>query len=99
MLAKRLDEIYILIYTSWQKEVQVMMTAKLFENGRSQAVRLPKECRFNGDEVSINKLGDIVILMPKDHKWAGLLSSLELFSDDFMREGREQPVVQEREAL
>ena len=76
-----------------------MMTAKLFENGRSQAVRLPKECRFNGDEVSINKLGDIVILMPKDHKWAGLLSSLELFSDDFMREGREQPVVQGREAL
>lgn len=32
-----------------------MMTAKLFENGRSQAVRLPKECRFNGDEVTINK--------------------------------------------
>ena len=32
-----------------------MMTAKLFENGRSQAVRLPKECRFNGDEVAISK--------------------------------------------
>ena len=37
-----------------------MMTAKLFENGRSQAVRLPKECRFNGDEVAINKIGDMV---------------------------------------
>ena len=49
-----------------------MMTAKLFENGRSQAVRLPKEYRFN---------------------------SLELFSDDFMSDGREQPAVQEREAL
>ena len=33
-----------------------MMTAKLFENGRSQAVRLPKEYRFNGDEVAINKV-------------------------------------------
>lgn len=76
-----------------------MMTAKLFENGRSQAVRLPKECRFNGDEVAINKIGDIVILMPKENKWSGFLNSLELFSDDFMNDGREQPVAQEREAL
>ena len=72
-----------------------MMTAKLFENGRSQAVRLPKEYRFNGDEVAIN----IVILMPKENKWSAFLNSLELFSDDFMSDGREQPAVQEREAL
>ena len=58
-----------------------MMTAKLFENGRSQAVRLPKEYRFNGDEVAINKVGDIVILMPKENKWSAFLNSLELFSD------------------
>ena len=77
-----------------------MMTAKLFENGRSQAVRLPKEYRFEGDEVSINKVGDIVILMPKKNKWSGLLNSLELFSDDFMADGREQPLdSQEREQL
>ena len=76
-----------------------MMTAKLFENGRSQAVRLPKEYRFNGDEVAINKVGDIVILMPKENKWSAFLNSLELFSDDFMSDGREQPEVQEREAL
>ena len=57
-----------------------MMTAKLFENGRSQAVRLPKEYRFNGDEVAINKVGDIVILMPKENKWSAFLNSLELFS-------------------
>ena len=76
-----------------------MMTAKLFENGRSQAVRLPKEYRFNGDEVAINKVGDIVILMPKENKWSAFLNSLEPFSDDFMSDGREQPVVQEREAL
>ncbi len=36
-----------------------MMTAKLFENGRSQAVRLPKEYRFSGNEVAANKIGDI----------------------------------------
>ena len=76
-----------------------MMTAKLFENGRSQAVRLPKEYRFNGDEVAINKVGDIVILMPKENKWSAFLNSLELFSDDLMSDGREQPTVQEREAL
>ena len=70
-----------------------MMTAKLFENGRSQAVRL------NGDEVAVNKIGDIVILTPKENKWSGFLKSLELFSDDFMSDGREQPAVQEREAL
>ena len=76
-----------------------MMTAKLFENGWSQAVRLPKEYRFNGDEVAINKVGDIVILMPKENKWSAFLNRLELFSDDFMSDGREQPAVQEREAL
>ncbi len=76
-----------------------MMTAKIFENGRSQAVRLPKECRFSGEEVAVNKIGDVVILMPKDNKWAGFLSSLNLFSDDFMCDGREQSSEQEREPL
>ena len=76
-----------------------MMTAKLFENGRSQAARLPKEYRFSGEEVAINKVGDIVFLMPKDNKWAGFLDSFSLFSDDFMEDGREEPQVQEREVL
>lgn len=76
-----------------------MMTAKLFENGRSQAVRLPKECRFPGDEVMINKVGDIVVLIPKENKWAGFLNSLEFFSDDFMDDGRQQPAMQEHESL
>ena len=76
-----------------------MMTAKLLENGRSQAVRLPKECRFSGDEVAINKVGDIVILMPKENPWVGFLNSMSLFSDDFMSKGREQHGEQERESL
>lgn len=76
-----------------------MMTAKLFGNGGSQAVRLPKECRFEGDEVAVNKIGDIVILMPKENKWSGFLSSFDLFSEDFMQDGREQPAGQERELL
>ena len=43
--------------------------AKLFMNGRSQAVRLPAECRFDADEVMIQKLGDIVIISPKTNCW------------------------------
>lgn len=76
-----------------------MMTAKVFENGRSQAVRLPKEYRFHDEEVAINKIGDVVILMPKEHKWSGFLNSLNLFSEDFMNDGREKSAEQEREAL
>ena len=76
-----------------------MMTAKLFENGRSQAVRLPKEFRFEGDDVAINKVGDVVLLFPKEKQWAGFISSFELFTDDFMEGGREQGKAQEREVI
>ena len=76
-----------------------MTTAKIFENGRSQAVRLPKEYRFSGDEVIVNKIGDIVLLMPKDNQWAGFLGSLNLFTSDFMQAGREDQMPQERESL
>ena len=76
-----------------------MTTAKIFENGRSQAVRLPKEYRFSGDEVLVNKIGDIVLLMPKNNQWAGLLSSLNLFTSDFMQNGRAEEISQERESL
>jgi Virulence-associated protein and related proteins len=46
-----------------------MNTAKIFTNGRSQAIRLPKEYRFEDDEVYINKIDDIVVIMPKNKKW------------------------------
>ncbi len=76
-----------------------MMTAKVFENGRSQAVRLPKECRFSSDEVMVNKIGDIVILVPKSNQWTSFVSAIDMFSDDFMADGRAADVVQEREEL
>ena len=75
-----------------------MMTAKVFENGRSQAVRLPKEYRFDESEVAISKVGDIVLLMPKDKSWNGLLASLDMFTEDFMAD-RDPLVNEEREAL
>lgn len=75
-----------------------MKTAQLFTNGRSQAVRLPKECRFEGTEVYIKKHEGLVILFSKDDPWAPLLKSLDEFSEDFMGK-REQPVRQERDGL
>ena len=76
-----------------------MMTAKVFENGRSQAVRLPKECRFNTDEVAVNRIGDIVLLMPKTNKWSSFMQAVDMFSDDFMETGRSSDTTQERDTL
>lgn len=76
-----------------------MMTAKVFENGRSQAVRLPKECRFNTDEVAVNRIGDIVLLMPKTNKWSSFMQAIDMFSDDFMKDGRDDRLEQERDEL
>ena len=76
-----------------------MMTAKVFENGRSQAVRLPKECRFNTDEVAVNKIGDIILLMPKTNKWSSFMQAIDMFSEDFMNEERTAGKEQEREEL
>ena len=76
-----------------------METAKIFENGRSQAVRLPKRFRFSGNEVFIQKIGNVVILTPKEKAWETFLEGLEGFTDDFFQDGREQGTPQERESL
>lgn len=75
-----------------------METAKIFMNGRSQAVRLPKAYRFDGDEVYIKKVGDMVILMPYHAPWDLLVDSLDMFSEEFM-EDRNQPQIEEREDM
>lgn len=73
-----------------------METAKLFQNGKSQAVRLPKEFRFGSDRVYIKRVGNAVVLLPYKTPWETLLDSLSLFSADFMNE-RDQPPAQNRE--
>ena len=66
-----------------------MTTAKIFPNGQSQAVRIPKEFRFEGqNEVFIAKEGDAIILFPKKSKFNILFDALDNFSDDFFREER-----------
>ncbi len=74
-----------------------MKTAKLFRNGESQAVRLPKEFRFDGQEVFIKRVGDAVVLLPKSRSWASLVESLDKFPADFMSE-RDQPATAEERA-
>jgi len=78
----------------------MLATAKLFQNGQSQAVRLPKEFRFeNLKEVFIKKINGMVILIPKSDAtvWDSMFDNLDDFSDDFMQ-SRTEP-KQEREDL
>lgn len=75
-----------------------MRTAKIFQNGQSQAVRLPKDFRFKGDKVIIKRSGNAVVLLPADCYWDMLAASLDKFSADFMSD-RNQPEQQIREDL
>jgi antitoxin VapB len=72
--------------------------AKIFRNGKSQAVRLPKAFRFKGDRVHIKRMGEAVVLLPYQSAWSVLFESLTMFSDDFMV-ARNQPPIQKRELL
>ncbi len=74
-----------------------MKTAKLFQDGDSQAVGLPKGYRFNGDHVFIKRVGDAVVLLPCHATWETLLKSLPLFSADFMSERIQLPLQIRRE--
>ncbi len=76
-----------------------METAKIFQNGNSQAVRLPKAFRFPGNEVKIYKNGNQVILEPLELTWDSLFEALNEFPVDFFEDGRQQPPMQERESL
>ncbi|GGJ00709.1 antitoxin [Alicyclobacillus cellulosilyticus] len=75
-----------------------MQRAKIFQSGRSQAVRLPKEFRFQGTEVFVKRVGKAVVLFPADDAWDVLAESLKMFSDDYMCR-REQPTHSPREEL
>jgi antitoxin VapB len=75
-----------------------MKTAKLFQTGRSQAVRLPKEFRFEGAQVYIKHVGSAVVLLPEAHTWDLLFEACDEFEDDFLTE-RQQPALQARPTI
>ncbi len=75
-------------------------TAKIFTHGRSQAVRLPKEFRFEGKEVRVVKVGDRVILEPLAAAGPMPWDLIDGLGDmDFMPEGREQPPMPDDRAI
>ncbi len=75
-----------------------MDTARLFQSGRSQAVRLPKEYRFAGTEVVVKHFGSGVLLLPADDPWQTLEQGLQAFEPGFTLQ-REQPPAQQRDEI
>lgn len=70
----------------------------VFTNGQSQAIRIPKEFRVNGKTVYIKKVGNCLMIIPIEKSlWQSLIDACGEFSDDFMKDGREQPPMQERD--
>lgn len=76
-----------------------MQTAKVFTSGRSQAVRIPKEYRFDSEEVFINRVGDAIILTPIGKAKDVFREGLTGFSADFLAEGRPAQTPTKREGL
>lgn len=76
-----------------------MDTARLFQSGRSQAVRLPKAFRFQGQEVAVKHFGNGVLLLPIDNPWQILEEAIAEFQEVGMQLQREEQGEQVREAL
>lgn len=74
-----------------------MTTAKLFKSGRSQAVRLPREFRFEGREVRIRRFGLGILLEPTHVDCAAWFAALDRFDEPFMPDGRNQPPMPKRD--
>ncbi|MDR0230566.1 MAG: antitoxin [Dysgonamonadaceae bacterium] len=73
-----------------------MLTTKVFKSGNSQAVRIPKEYQIDSDELYINKIGNAIVIFPKNDPWKLFKESLADFSDDYFAGGRNQPEMQKR---
>jgi antitoxin VapB len=76
-----------------------MLTAKIFKNGNSQAIRIPKEYQIDGEELYINKIGNTIVLFPKNDPWKLFKKGLADFSDDYLTDGRNQPKMQKRKQV
>lgn len=75
-----------------------MDIARIFQSGRSQAVRLPKEYRFEGTEVAVKHFGNGVLLLPVNDPWQTMEDGLATFEAGFVL-SREQPAAQERDEI
>ncbi len=76
-----------------------MDTAKLFTTGRSQAVRLPRKYRMSGEEVAINRIGELVILFPRDKAGEVMAKAWDYFTEDFLADRNQPAHAEERQGL
>ena len=92
-----LDWSILMVYI---REEPVTAIAKLFKNGRSQAVRLPREFRFEGDRVRVRRAGRGLLVEPVFTDVSAWFAELDrLSSEAFMPEGRQQPPTPERDVF
>ncbi|MBR0401595.1 MAG: AbrB/MazE/SpoVT family DNA-binding domain-containing protein [Lachnospiraceae bacterium] len=73
-----------------------LFTTRPFMSGRSQAIRIPKELRFEDTEVVINRVGESLMITPKSALASMFFSGIEMLSDDFLSEGRPEEIANER---
>lgn len=76
-----------------------METTRVFTNGRSQAVRIPRQYRFDVDEVYINKVGDVLMLTPKSSLAAAFDAGASALSEDFLVDGIPDSIPSRRDEL
>ena len=76
-----------------------MTLARVFQSGNSQAVRLPKEFRFDVDEVEIFRRGDEIVLRATSPNGVAIFDTLNKLPDDFMQDSRDDTLPQERDSL
>ena len=85
-----------MIYIIYWENTMSAKIAKIFMNGRSQAVRLPKEYRFDTDEVYVSRQGQNIVISPKRTSWDDFFNSKPAFDDNFLND-RQESQPQERE--
>jgi antitoxin VapB len=77
----------------------MLATAKVFKNGASQAVRLPKEFRFDADEVCIKRIGSALLLFDKKAAWKLMGQAIGQVDEDFMVERNQPKQAEARKSL
>ena len=76
-----------------------MITTRVFQSGKSQAVRIPKEFRFDTDTVIVTRVGQALVLTPANQLAEVMREGFRSFPDDFMASGRDNFIPEERETL
>jgi len=97
MVTKPIEKADILVYTGVYTKGGHMKQTTVFKSGNSQALRIPKDMRFDSETVFIEKVGNIAVIFDGSDEWAGLKLAQKLISSDFMEDGRNLNKITELE--